>query len=286
MPSKLVSLTDAVAGVEDGSHVALGGFAITRCVVAAVHELVRAEKRDLLVSQVVGGMDTDLLVGSGCVRKLVYSGGSLDRFGSLHAVNHATLSGALDVEEYSSLALTFRFHAAALGLPFLPTRSMLGSNLLEELVERDGDVRLERDPFTGQPVVVLAPLRPDVAFVHVDVADEDGYAVVGGPTWSIRETAMAARRTIVLAEKVVPAGTLLDPTRSRSLARPSRPSCTRPSRRIPTAVAGHYDYDRAHLELYAAAARAGGEAYARYLDEYVRGVYSHEEYLERAGVVV
>lgn len=285
MPSKLVSLTDAVAGVEDGSHVALGGFAITRCVVAAVHELVRAEKRDLLVSQVIGGMDTDLLVGSGCVRKLVYSGGSLDRFGSLHAVNHATLSGTLDVEEYSSLALTFRFHAAALGLPFLPTRSMLGSDLLEELVERDGDVRLERDPFTGQPVVVLAPLRPDVAFVHVDVADEDGYAVVGGPTWSIHETAMAARRTIVLAEEVVPAGTL--PPNAVTILGPSVTAVVHaPFAAHPTAVAGHYDYDRAHLELYAAAAREGGEAYARYLDEYVRGVSSHEEYLERTGVVV
>lgn len=285
MPSKLVSLTDAVAGVEDGSHVALGGFAITRCVVAAVHELVRAEKRGLLVSQVMGGMDTDLLVGSGCVRKLVYSGGSLDRFGSLHAVNRAVLSGTLDVEEYSSLALTFRFHAAALGLPFLPMRSMLGSDLLEELAERDGDVRLERDPFTGQPVVALAPLRPDVAFVHVDVADEDGYASIAGPTWSIRETALAARRTIVLAEEIVPAGTL--PPDAVTIPGACVAGVVHvPFGAHPTAVVGRYDYDRAHLECYAAAAREGGEAYARYLDEYVRGVSSHDEYLKRVGVAV
>jgi glutaconate CoA-transferase subunit A len=283
--TKVVSLTEAVATVSDGSHVAFGGFAITRCVVAAARELVRARRRELTLSQVVGGMDTDLLVGGGCVRRLVYSGGSLDRFGSLYAVNRAILSGEIEVEEYSSLALTLRFLAGALGLPFLPAKSMLGSDLLPALLQRGDAVRLERDPFTGSPVAAFAPLRPDVAFIHVDVADEAGNASIAGPLWSIRETAFAALRLVVLAESVVPVGTL-DPD-AVTIPAPyvSAVACV-PFAAHPTAVAGRYDYDREQLMVYAAAGREGGAVYRRYLDEFVHGVESHDHYLERAGLVV
>ena len=282
--SKVVSLAEAVATVEDGSHVALGGFAITRCAVAAAHELIRAGKRDLQVSQVTGGLDTDLLAGGGCVRKIVSSGGSIDRFGPLYAANRRILNGEIDFEEFSSLSVTLRFHAAALGLPYLPARSMLGSDLLGNLLGRSDGVRLERDPFTGAPVAALAPLRPDVAFVHADVADEEGNAVIGGPTWNIRELAFAARRTVVFAEEVAPAGSL-DPDRVTIPAPFVRSVVLAPFGAHPTAVVGRYDYDRAHLELYASAASEGGDAYARYLDEYVLGVESHERYLERVGLV-
>ena len=263
---------------------AFGGFAITRCVVAAAHELVRARRRNLLVSQVIGGIDTDLLVGGGCVRRLVYSGGSLDRFGSLHAVNRAILSGEIEAEEYSSLALTLRLHAGALGLPYVPMRSMLASDLLRDLTQRGDAVRVERDPFTGSPVVVLSPLRPDVAFIHADIADTAGNATLGGPHWSVRETALAAARTVVLAEEVVGVGEISP----NSVTIPS--ACVAavvhvPFGAHPTAVADRYDYDRGHLELYVAAARAGGDGYAQYLDDYVLGVASHEDYLARAGVI-
>ena len=133
-------------------------------------------------------------------------------------------------------------------------------------------------------MVVLAPLRPDVAFLHVDVADEAGNSLLAGPTWVNREMAGAAKRTVVLAEEVVPAGSL-DPD---AVAIPG-PLVTAvvhvPFGAYPTAVVGRYDYDRAHIELYVEAAREGGDAYARYLDEYVYGVDSHQRYLERAGLV-
>jgi glutaconate CoA-transferase, subunit A len=282
---KVVSLAHAVAEVKDGCHIALGGFAITRCVAAVSRELVRAGRRDLEVSQATGGFDTDLLAGGGCIRKIVSSGGSLDRFGPLRAANRAILAGDIEFEEYSSLSVTLRFHAAALGLPFLPARSMLGSDLLRGLVGRSDGVRLERDPFTGAPVAALAPLRPDVAFVHVDVADEDGNSVIGGPSWNIRETAFAARRTIVLAEEVVPPGSL-DPNTVTIPGPFVRAVVLVPFGAHPTAVLGRYDYDRAHLMRYSSAAGEGGDAYARYLDEYVFGVESHEGYLERVGVAM
>jgi len=271
--------------VADGSSVALGGFAITRCVVAAVHELVRAGKRDLRVIQTTGGLDTDLLAGGGCLSRLVSSGGSLDRFGPLHAVNRRLLAGEIQVDEYSNLAIALRLHAGALGLPFVPTRSMLGSELLDQLLEQEDAVRLERDPFSGKPVVALAPINPDVAIVHVDRADEAGNAVVGGPTWGLREAACAARETVLLAEEVVPVGSL-DPD-AITIPGPFVSAVAHVRwAAYPTAAVGLYDYDRQHLEMYVAAAVEGGDAYARYLDEYVYGVDSHEQFLERAGVAL
>lgn len=277
---KLATLQDAVALVDDGDRIAFGGFAITRCAVAAAHELIRAGRRDLTACQVTGGLDMDVLAGGGCVRKIVSSGGSLDRFGPLHAANHRILGGEIEFEEYSSLAVTLRFHAAALGLPFLAAKTMLGSELLGNL-GNDG-ARLERDPFTGAPVVALAPLHPDVAFVHVDVADEEGNATIAGPTWNIRELALAARRTVLLAEELAPTGSL-DPD-AVMIAAPFVAAVVHvPHGAYPTAVYERYDYDRAHLELYVAAAAAGGDAYARYLDEYVYGVDSHAGFLALTG---
>jgi glutaconate CoA-transferase subunit A len=281
--SKVVTLADATALVEDGACIAFGGFAITRCAVAAAHELVRAGRRDLTACQATGGLDTDLLAGAGCLRRIVSSGGSLDRFGPLHSANRGILAGEIQLDEFSGLAVTLRFLAGALGLPFLPAKTMLGSDLLANLDE--DSARLEHDPFTGTPVVALAPLHPDVAIVHVDVADEAGNATVAGPTWNIRETIMAARRTVVLAEELVPPGSI-DPDTVVVPAPFVSAVVHVPSGAYPTAVQGRYDYDRAHLELYAAAARAGGDEYARYLDTYVFGAGSHERFLELAGATV
>jgi acyl CoA:acetate/3-ketoacid CoA transferase alpha subunit len=268
--TKVRSLRDAVADVADGAHVAFGGFAITRCVVAAAGELVRAGKRELELTQVIGGLDTDLAVGGGCVRKLRYSGGSLDRFGPLACVNRAIATGALELEEYSSLALTLRLHAAGLGLPYVTAATMLGSDLLGKMAERGDAVRVERSPFTGAPVLALAPLRPDIAFIHVDVADEAGNATISGPTWSARQTALAAARTVLIAEEVVSVGSL-DPDAVTIAAPFVSAVCHVEYGALPTAAYGRYDYDRDRLTDYASAAGEGGATYEDYLDANIRG---------------
>ncbi|MBV9445050.1 MAG: CoA transferase subunit A [Streptosporangiaceae bacterium] len=275
---RLVSLTEAAGVIGDGDHLSLTGFAITRNSVALVHELVRARRRGLTVSQVIGGMETDLLVAGGCVDRLIYSGGSLDRFGSLNAVNAAALTGRLHLTEYSSLALLLRFHAGALGLPFAVTTSMLGSDLLPPLID-GGDVRTGTDPFTGQPVLFLATLRPDVAVVHADVADADGNCIVSGPTWSIRDTAFAARRVIVVAEALAETGSLPPDAVVVPAAIVDTVSIV-PHAAHPTAVYGRYNFDREHLEFYMASTRRGEAGYADYLDRFVYGTADHAGYLE------
>jgi acyl CoA:acetate/3-ketoacid CoA transferase alpha subunit len=274
---KTASLADAIGSIPNGGHVALGGFAITRCVVAAAYELVRAQKKNLVLTQVIAGMDTDILVGGGCVRRLIYSGGSLDRFGPLHCVNRAIISDDVEAEEYSSLALTLRLTAGALGLPLVGCKVMLGSDLLGKLRASSEGVQPGVDPFTGERIVMLAPLRPDVAIIHADTADPSGNACIAGPSWSTRETAMAAHRTVVLAEELAAYGEI-DPHDVTVMAPFVTAVVHAPDSAFPTAAFGRYDYDREHLLTYADAASKGGDALAKYFATYTDAIESRARY--------
>ena len=260
--SKVSPLSEAMSAVTDGTHLALTGFSITRSAVAAVAELVRAGRRGLTLTQVVGSLETDLLVGSGCVDRIIYSGGSLDRFGPLHSVNRA-ISAGMPAEEYSTLSLTLRLLAGSLGLPFLPTRSLIGSQLLDQLAPSGGALMIT-DPFSGSPVLAVSAVRPDIAIVHANVCDEDGNASVSGPLWSIKETALASARVIVTTERLVPRRGI-DPSRVTIPGAVVTAVAEAPGGGRPTAVFGAYDYDAALLTDYAVASRAGGETFRRFV---------------------
>jgi len=184
----------------------------------------------------------------------------------------------IETEEYSSLAMTLRFHAGALNLPFIPCRSLLGSDLVAPLLAA-GTARVEPDPFTGHPALLLAPLRSDVAILHVDECDRDGNATLAGPSWTTRETAFAARHVVLLCEEVVgsiPPDRALIPGSIVGAVVELRQAA------YPTAVAGRYDYDRVHLEEYTALARRGPDGMRQYLKRYVLPVSDHSQYLTLA----
>jgi acyl CoA:acetate/3-ketoacid CoA transferase alpha subunit len=111
--TRLSTLADAVASISGGAHVALSGFAITRCTMAFAAEVIRQGIKDLTVSQCVGAMDANLLVGGGVTKRIIYGGGSLDRFGRLNCVNRGMEGGTLIAEEHSSLSTAFRYMAGA-----------------------------------------------------------------------------------------------------------------------------------------------------------------------------
>jgi len=281
---KLATLSEAVASIPSGSHVALSGFAITRCTMAFAREVIRQKIRALTISQCVGAMDADLLVGAGAVERLIYGGGSLDRFGRLACVNRGIEDGSLQAEEYSSLSIAFRYLAGALGLPFMPIRSLVGSDLLRQLQERSGaDVASIQDPFTGDAWLALRPLLPDVAVVQVQISDEDGNAWIRGPRWDNTEQVRASRRTIVITERVVPGDVI------RENAEQTVIPGLFVSHVVELAFGAHpasvyrvYDYDAAEIKRYVEATRAP-EGLQAYLAETVYGVPDHAAYLERIG---
>jgi glutaconate CoA-transferase subunit A len=281
---KLTTLTEAVASIPSGSHLALSGFAITRCAMAFAREVVRQEIKSLTISQCVGAMDADLLVGAGAVDRLIYGGGSLDKFGRLACVNRGIENGTLAVEEYSSLSVAFRYLAGSLGLPFMPIRSLRGSDLMAQLQERTGsDLATVTDPFTGENWPVLKPLLPDVAVVQVQTADEEGNAWIMGPRWDNAEQVRASQRTIVIAEQIVPGDVIRqDPERTVIPSLLVSHVVELPFAAHPTSVYRAYDYDAGQIQRYVEATRTP-EDFQAYIDQYVFGVKDHAGYLEQVG---
>jgi glutaconate CoA-transferase subunit A len=285
MVDKVRSTAEVIQTIPSGAHIALGGFAIARNVIAVVHELIRQQKRDLTISQGVAGLDTDLLVGAGLVSRLIMGGGSLDRFGPVHCINRARETKSLRCEDYTSLSVCFRYLAGALGLSFIPIKSLLASEVLERLEAGPGaeNVKRSKCPFTGEEYVLLRALTPDVSLVHVQVADREGNCQIDGPRWENEEQAKAGRRLIVVAEEVVstqyiqrsPERTIIPGHRVEAVIH-------QPFGAVPTAVFGRYDYDADHLRMYVDHAREP-ERFKEYLKTFVFGCRDHWEYLGKLG---
>jgi glutaconate CoA-transferase subunit A len=282
--TKLTTLSEAVASIPSGTHLSLSGFAITRCTMAFAREVIRQRINDLTISQCVGAMDADMLVGAGAVSRLIYGGGSLDRFGRLNCVNRGIENGSLEAEEYSSLSVAFRYLAGALGIPFIPIRSLRGSDLMAQIKEKSGtNLANITDPFTGEDWPVLKPLLPDVAIVQVQAADEEGNAWIMGPRWDNSEQVRASQRTIVITERVVTDETIRqNPERTVIPGLFVSHVVELPFAAHPTSVYRAYDYDSEHIQAYVEATRTP-ESFRAYLDQYVYGVRDHSGYLERIG---
>lgn len=285
MAQKIVSLAQAVESVKDDSFLGLCGFAITRNAIAFAHEIIRQGRKNLTVASCAAGMDSDLLVGAGSVKRMIYSGGSLDRFGLLACINRAIAEGEIETEEYSGLSMSLRFLAGGLGLSYISCNSLLGSDILKNLLDKVPDqVKEATCPFTGEKQVLLRGLRPDLGVVVANYADEEGNAVLFGPTWEIKEMAHASKRVVVIAEQIVPKSVIT-----------AQPELTMipgaivdmvvevPYASHPTSVYRCYDYDAEHLKLYGQVSREP-EAIKAYIEEYVLGTKDHWGYLEKIGV--
>ena len=285
MAGKIKTAAEVVASIPEGAHIALGGFAIARNVIVAAHELIRQQKRNLTVSQGVAGLDTDLLVGAGLVTRLIIGGGSLDRFGPVHCVNRARETNSLAFEDWTSLSICFRYLAGALGLSFIPIKSLIASEILDRLEAGPAarDVSRMKCPFTGEAYIAMSALVPDVSFVHVQVADAEGNCRIDGPRWENEEQAKAARRLIVIAEEIVPTETIQrEPERTIIPAHRVEAVIHQPFGAHPTAVFGRYDYDAAHLKLYVEHSKRA-DRIDNYIRDYILATKDHAEYLDKIG---
>jgi glutaconate CoA-transferase subunit A len=282
--TKVATLQEAVASVSPGSHLAVSGFATARCPMAFAHEVIRQGIKELTISQCVAGIETDILVGAGAANKVINGGGSRGRTGQHSCIVRAFEEGKLEAEESSSLSMVFRYLAGALGLPFIPIRSLNASDILRRLEQISPPVVSRvTDPFTGEEWLVLKPLVPDVAVVQVPYADSEGNAWILGPVWDNEEQVKSSKRTIVITERLVSTEAIRrDPGRTIIPGFRVSHVVHLPFSAHPTSVYDLYDFDAAHMELYAKASRTP-EGFAGYLDEYVYGVDDHWGYLERVG---
>lgn len=206
--SKVQTIEEAATLVTDGATIGIGGLSMNSAPMAFVRELVRRDVRDLTVVAIVASMPVDWLVAAGLVRKVVTGLISFEGFGLAPNFRRAAQSGEIEVEEYSEHLLICRLQAAAHGLPFVPTKAGIGTDVLDL---HPDTTRLETDPTTGVTYVACTPLPVDVAIVHAHEADSEGNVRVDPKLiWMDSDVVRAAATTVVTVERFAPRRTFVD----------------------------------------------------------------------------
>ncbi len=277
--SKLMSLQEAIARfVHDGDLVYAAGF--THLIpFAAGHEIIRQRKRNLILARATPDLIYDQMVAAGCARKVIFSYMGNPGVGSLRMVRAAIERGELEWEEYSHFGMISRLQAGAAGLPFMPMKQT-GATDLERA---NPNIRRVTDPYSGEEVIVVPALNPDVAIVHVQRADAQGNAHLWGIIGEQKEAAFAARRVILTAEEIVEAEVIRsDPNRTLIPGFIVSAVCHVPYACHPSYAQGYYDRDNAFYLEWDKISESP-QAVQEWLEEWVYGVRDREEYWEKLG---
>ena len=278
---KRTTLREAVGLVQDGDHLAIGGCLFSRTPLALLGEILRQGRRGLTLSRNLMCYEGEWFIAAGAAETVVTSWFGLGLpWGLSRILREAVEGGRVRFEEWSHLALGLRYRAAAMGVPFLPTLTMLGSDLM-----RVGEAQTMRCPFTGETLCLVPALFPDVALIHVHRADRHGNAQIDGYPHMDADLARAATTVLVTAEEIVPEDEIRrHPDRTVIPAFAVDAVVEVPYGSFPHECYGLYEADFAHFDGYVAEIKVKGlQAVREYLERFVYGPASHEAYLALFG---
>ncbi len=259
--------------VHDGDYLSYDLSSMVRGPMSLEREICRQKRKDLWIAAKFTLLDTSILVGGGCVSKIDVGFAGLGR-----PLFKAIEDGRVKTIDWSNGTLALRHKAAAMGVPFLPVRSLGGTDTFKH----SGAMAIQ-DPYSGKRVNVVPAVFPDVAIIHVNQCDRHGNARVFGPSISPLETAMASKRVIVSTEEIIPTEEI-----RRNPGLTTIPYflvdavVVAPFGGHPGTCPGYYAYDAGNLDEFFAARDDAGMR--KYLDRYVYGVKDHFEYLELIGM--
>lgn len=276
-PNKAVDLASAAALVRDGDMVALGGGLSARLPMALVREMIRQGRTGLHVVGSAHSLDVDMLVAAGAVAvcEESYVGFEQD-FGLAPAFRRAAESGTIQVKESCCVTILTQLRAAAMGVSFLPVRGIKGTDM-RRLHPEYAEVTC---PFTGDVLVVVPPLQPDVALLHAPFGDSRGNLVMEQPYVLDEHFASASKSVVATVDRIVSTEELTE----RGITVPAhlvQAVAEVPCGAHPASSYPHYAYDRDAMGAYITAARTE-ESLAAYLQEWVRAT-DEAGYRERVG---
>ena len=279
---KLRSLQEAIAAdIQDGMSIAMGCGLESLIPFAASHEMIRQHKKNLTLIGPISDMQFDQLIGAGCVKKIVASWVGNVAAGLGHNYRRAAEAGipnSIEIEEHSNFTIGLGLQAAAMGLPFLPTKSIKGSDF-----RKDGQFSSVSCPFTGEELVAVRAIRPDVAILHVQRADKEGNAHVWGNFGVMREAALAAKKVILTCEEIVHHDLILsDPNRNVVPGFVVSSVVHEPLGSHPSPAQGYARRDDDFYFEYHKATRAR-EGFERWLERWVTSVKDHRVFLNLLG---
>lgn len=263
--------------VKDGDYIGVELYGTVRCPMSVVRELVRQGKKHLrLAGQ--GLLEIDFLLAAGLVDAMDITYVGYEVLGLSNILRRAAESGKVKLVEWSNAAMAWRFKAAAMGVPFIPIRSMVGTDTLKY-----SSAKVVKDPFTGIHVTLLPALILDVGIIHVHRADKYGNAQIDGISGFAFEMARASKRLIISTEELVSTEEI-----QRYPERTVIPwflvdaVVVAPFGSHPGEMCYCYERDQEHLLEFLKAAETE-ETTQQYLQKYVYGPKNHQGYLDLIG---
>lgn len=281
---KRITIEEAVKLVPDGSHLFWGGFGFQRPPMAFAHELVRQNKRNLTIYTCGSEMDIDILSGARVVSRFELAFFAIEGIGLVPNIQRRIREGVIEFEDYSNLAMALRFLGGALGVPFMPLKSMLGSDILAKSRFREKKAVVMDCPFTGEKVVLVPSVRPDFSIIHASRVDKEGNVQIDGIKGEDVEGGRAGKKVIVMAEEIVDTELMRaqpDQTIIPNIYVSHVVEC--PWGSYPMMVYNYYDYDIEHVRSYYEQCKTE-EGWEQYCERYITGVSNRIEFLEKIGI--
>lgn len=264
--------------VHEGDYVGIELYGTVRCPMSLTRELLRRRYANLR-SAAQGVYESDLLAAVNTFTQMDWTYIGLEVYGVSNSLRRTVESGYVQhVVEWSNAALAWRFKAAAMGVPFLPVRSMLGTDTLKYSA-----AKVIECPFTGQPIALVPALVLDVGIIHVNRADKFGNCQIDGISGFAHEMARACKRLIISAEEIVDESVIrAQPDRTIIPWYVTDAVVHAPFGSHPGEMAGMYERDEAHIKAYFEESK-DPEKVKAYFEKWIYGVKNHEEYLDLVG---
>jgi len=266
--------------IKDGDFIASGGFGHARVSMNIIYEIVRQKKRKLIMAGKTAVHDLDILLGNGCVDRVevAYSFGHEIR-GLSPAGRRMVESGRCKVvAETSNAGYQWRFLAGMMGLPFIPSRTMLGSD-----TGKFSSCKTVTDPFSGKPINLIPAAYPDAVFIHVHRCDKFGNCQIDGILVEDLELAHCARRLIISTEEIIDNEVIRgEPWRTVIPFYLVDAVVEQPFGCHPCEMHGRYFFDEEHIAEWLSVSKTE-EGVQQYADKYIYGVKDFDEYLELCG---
>jgi acyl CoA:acetate/3-ketoacid CoA transferase alpha subunit len=276
---KRMSEAEAVSRyIHDGDYIGTELYGTVRCPMSLVNEIVRQGIKDLRVAG-QGVLELDMLLAAGLVKALDLTYIGLEVYGVSNCLRREVESGRVETcTEWSNASIAWRFKAAAMGMPFLPVRSMLGTDTLKHSA-----AKVVKDPFSGEPVCLIPALILDVGVIHVHRADMYGNCQIDGIQGFAAELSRASKTLIVSAEEIVDTEVIRrQPERTLIPYYLVDAVVHAPFASHPGEMCGLYRRDEAQIKEWVKASEDPAATQA-YLQKYIYGVKNHQDYLDRVG---
>ena len=268
--------------IEDGDSVVMGAALESAIPFSAGHEIIRQGKKDLTLIGPISDMLFDQIIGSGCVKKVIAAWVGNVIMGVGYNMRRAMEEGIprkIEINDYTNFAIALALHAGSLGIPFIPTKSLLGTGMMSEEQPFKG----MECPYTKEKLALVPALKPDVAILQAQRADEEGNTHFWGGSGVTKEAALAGRKVLVVVEEIVSRKVIQrDPNRTLIPGFLVSAVIQEPWGAHPSPMQGYYNRDHEKYMTYHQESK-DREGYLKWLKEWVLGLKDREEYLKLLG---